>query len=259
MFPVRGFVADKERKSCEREMFQMDTEQRSVKQKYRSKQREQPMSFRTIKSFSLSLELKSVICRNSEFKGLVNTGAELCLMRRRVFLKLGVGVSSLMGRQRVLTGIGESQVLAFGSLVTKVVIDGIDMSVEFHVMPDDDMKLDAILGTTILNSVDMMVTKSGTIFSPRVQSVQERPTTGSDDNQAGQSTCMQLISEFESLCMISTKDSKTVSEVDLEHLSQKVVFEVESLIEIYKPKRNLTSPVEMKILLKGELPVFQHP
>jgi len=99
-----------------------------------------------------------------------------------VFLKLGVGIGSLIGRQRVLTGIGESQVLTFGSLVTKVVIDGIDMSVEFHVIPDDDMKFDAILGTTILNSVDMMVTKSGTIFSPRIQSVQKRPTTGSDDN-----------------------------------------------------------------------------
>ncbi|XP_070854708.1 uncharacterized protein [Drosophila suzukii] len=146
--------------------------------------------------------------------------AELCLMRRRMFLKLGVGVGSLMGRQRVLTGIGESQVLTFGSFVTKVVIDGIDMSVEFHVIPDDDMKFDAILGTTILISVDMMVTKYGTIFSPRVLSVQQRPMTGSYNNQAGQSTCLQLISEFESLCMISTKDSKTVSAVDLEHLSQ---------------------------------------
>jgi len=78
----------------------------------------------------------------------VDTGAELCLMRRRVFLKLGVG--SLMGRQRGLTGIGVSQVLTFGSFVTKVVIDGIGMSVKFHVIPDDDMKFDAILGTTIL-------------------------------------------------------------------------------------------------------------
>jgi len=127
-----------------------------------------------------------------------------------VFLKLGVGVGSLMGSQRVLTGIGESQVLTFGSFITKVVIDGIDMSVEFHVIPDDDMKFDAILGTTILNNVDMMVTKSGTIFSPRVRSVQQRPMTGSDDNQAGQSTCMQLISEFESPCMISTKDSNSL-------------------------------------------------
>jgi len=153
-------------------------------------------------SFYSSLELKSVICRNLEFKGLVDTGAELCLMRRRVFLNLDVAVGILMGRQRVLTGIGESQVLTFGSFVTKVVIDGIDMSVEFHVILEDDMKFDAILGTTILNSVDIMVTKSGTIFSPRVQSVQKSPTTGSDDNQAGQSTCMHLISEFESLCMI---------------------------------------------------------
>jgi len=82
------------------------------------------------------------------------------------------------------------------------------MSFEFQVIPDDDMNFDVILGTKILNSVDMIVTKYGTIFSPRVQSVQKRPTTGSDDNQAGQSFCMQLISQFESLCMISTKDSK---------------------------------------------------
>jgi len=42
-------------------------------------------------------------------------------------------------------------------------------------------------------------------------------------------------------------------------LDQEVASEVESLIESYKPKRNLTSPVEMKILLTDELPVFQHP
>jgi len=59
--------------------------------------------------------------------------------------------------------------------------------------------------------------------------------------------------------MISTKDSKTVSAVDLEHLSQEVASEVESLIDNYNPERNLTSPVEMKILLTDELPVYQHP
>jgi len=48
-------------------------------------------------------------------------------------------------------------------------------------------------------------------------------------------------------------------EVDLEHLSQEVTSEVELLIDNYKPERNLTSPVEMKILLTDELPVFQHP
>jgi len=59
--------------------------------------------------------------------------------------------------------------------------------------------------------------------------------------------------------MISTKDCKTVSAVDVEHLSQEVASEVESLIDNYKPEKNLTSPVEMKILLTVELPVFQNP
>jgi len=59
--------------------------------------------------------------------------------------------------------------------------------------------------------------------------------------------------------MISAKDSKTVSEVDLDHLSQEVASEVESLIDNCKPERSLFSPFEMKILLTDELPVFQHP
>ncbi|XP_034657785.1 uncharacterized protein LOC117894713 [Drosophila subobscura] len=124
--------------------------------------------------FYSSLEQKSVICMNTVFKGLVDTGADLCLMRRSVFWKLGVGVDSLIGRQKVLTGIGESQVLTFGSFEAKVTIDGIDMSIEFHVIPDGDMKYDAILGTTILNNVDMRVTKNGTTFSPRVRRVEKK-------------------------------------------------------------------------------------
>jgi len=55
-----------------------------------------------------------------------------------VFLKLGVGVCSLTGRQKVLTGIGERQILLFGSFITEVVIDAIRKSLEFHVIPDDD-------------------------------------------------------------------------------------------------------------------------
>jgi len=84
-------------------------------------------------------------------------------MRRLVFSELGVEVGSLIGRQIVLTGIGENQVLTFGSFITKlqIVINGTDKSVKFHVIPDDDMRFEAILGQTILNSVDMLVTKSG--------------------------------------------------------------------------------------------------
>jgi len=44
----------------------------------------------------------------------------------------------------------------------------------------------------------------------------------------------------------------SVSSVDLEHLSPELASEVESLIDRYKPERNLTSPIKVKILLKVE-------
>jgi len=79
-----------------------------------------------------------------------------------------------------LTGIGESQVLTYGIFTAEVVI------------PYDDIKFDAVLGTTFLGSVDKRVTESGTIFSTRVHSVQKKRSRESDDNLARQSTCLQL-------------------------------------------------------------------
>jgi len=45
-----------------------------------------------------------------------------------------------------LTGIGESQALTFGSIVIPVEINNMHMKVEFHVVPDEDMGFEAILG-----------------------------------------------------------------------------------------------------------------
>jgi len=58
--------------------------------------------------------------------------------------------------------------------------------------------------------------------------------------------------------MISTKDSKTVSAVHLEHLSHEVASEVESLIDNYKPEweAKLFSRLDMA---SGFYPIPVHP
>jgi len=45
------------------------------------------------------------------FKGLVDTGADLFLLRRNIYLKLGE--QSLIGGEICLTGVGESQIVTF--------------------------------------------------------------------------------------------------------------------------------------------------
>jgi len=107
------------------------------------------------------LELKIIKSFYAQFKGLVHTGADLCLMRRNLFLKLG---------NETLIGIGESQDLTFGSIVIPVEIDNMHMKVQFHLVQDEDMGFDAILGRTILDIVDMKVTKEGTELMRRNES-----------------------------------------------------------------------------------------
>jgi len=73
-------------------------------------------------------------------------------MPRNIFPKLGNKTNT--GKEKCLTGIGDSQVL---SIVILVEIDNMHIKVEFHGVPDDCF--DVILGRTILDIVDMKVTK----------------------------------------------------------------------------------------------------
>nr|XP_041632327.1 uncharacterized protein LOC121502695 [Drosophila kikkawai] len=192
------------------------------------------------------LELKVVKHPVVQFKGLADTGADLCLMRRNIFLKIGSKL--LTGREKCLTGIGESQVLMFGSIILPVEIDNIEMEVQFRVVPEEDMGFDAILGRTILDIVDMKVTKEGTKFLRR------NVSRSIDEEQSNIDT--DFLQEFRGMCAEQVAVS---GQVDLSHLDQSQVVEVKNLIEEYVAERNVDAPVQMKIILKDEIPVYQHP
>jgi len=117
---------------------------------------------------AFGLGLKIIKSSYAQFKGLFDTGADLCLMRRNIFLQLGN--ETLTRKEKCFTGIGESQILPFGSIVIPVEIDNMHIKMEFHVVPDEDMGFDAILGRTILDIVDMKVTKECTEFMRRYES-----------------------------------------------------------------------------------------
>jgi len=73
---------------------------------------------------------------------------------------MSLGAAEITGQGKGLSGIGESRILTFGSIIISVLID--TMEVEFHMIQDQDMGFEPILERTILDTVDMKVTKSGT-------------------------------------------------------------------------------------------------
>lgn len=152
--------------------------------------------------------------------------------------------------------MGESQIVTLGSFVPCVNIDGIKIQVEFHVVADEDIAFDSILGRTILDSVDMNVTKLGT----KLVSKKVGKGKGQDVHIIGEvdGPRTELLKEFTVLCM-NVQQVNMGDEIVLTHLSQEQASKVKTMINNYHPRRNVESTVRMKLLLTDELPVFQHP
>jgi len=55
------------------------------------------------------------------------------------------------------------------------------------------------------------------------------------------------------------EEQSVVDKIGLSHLDSIKKSEVEKLITGYEPKQTIRSPVEMKIILEDDVPIFQHP
>lgn len=121
---------------------------------------------------SSGLELKDIVCSAVICKGLVGTGADQCLMQKNVYQKLGI--RQLSGLSETLKGVGDGHILTFGSFTIAVKIDNVEMNIEFHVVPDEDIAVKVILGTTILDFVDIVVTKDRILLQPSASETSNR-------------------------------------------------------------------------------------
>lgn len=68
-----------------------------------------------------------------------------------------------------------------------------------------------------------------------------------------------LLEEFSSICLNAEELKLDIPIVELSRLKKDVAGSVVKEIEEYKPKKNVKSPIEMKIVLKDDRPVYQQP
>jgi len=108
------------------------------------------------------------------------------------------------------------------------------------VVPDDDMGF--------LYIVVMKFPKEGTEFMRRNES-----KSNEDKNINFGSEFLQ---DFKSICAEQAAGS---DHIDLSYLNQSQRYAAKILIEECAPERNANAPVQIKIVLKEEIPVYQHP
>lgn len=197
------------------------------------------------------------------FSALLDTGSDICAIRYDTLIN--IGYVDLQQKIKTLYGIGNKKIKTIGCFTARMTLDEVEVDIEFHVTRESDILYDAILGKNILSQVDIAINDEGVRFLKKRSAHQENePVTeeavakaeaavGVEANPIG-----ELEKAFESILQMDC--SKSVDpQIELDHLQPDTRKTVMSLIMNYSCVKKKPSPIEMKIILSDEIPVYQRP
>ncbi|XP_047040645.1 uncharacterized protein LOC124644986 isoform X2 [Helicoverpa zea] len=175
--------------------------------------------------------VKTVIMSgNHSYNALIDSGSDVNLIAAELCSKL-FNVEFNVGGL-TLTGLGRSQVQSLGKITTAITIDGQCYDgVTFHIIPRDCMPHDVIIGHEFLKGVTMLMNEG----------------------------CVTIYKgECEWLANVNCiSDEK---ETLLEYIVNPVIRqEVYQCIDTYHPVQVKEAPLQLKIILKDDIPVAQRP
>lgn len=192
---------------------------------------------------------------------MVDTGSDLSLLSYDIFIRLGC--PQLNNDKRRLVGLKESELTTIGSITRQINVDNIAINVTFHVTRSNDLRYEAVLGNDILKKADISFAEGIAIFKEKdfkigqpkqgkVESSHQVPLRGLENNR--------IFNEFTALCLQSDFNSfESEPVLNLSHLSADMSITVTNLIKQYNPQQNSKSPVQMKIIVSDDRPVYQTP
>lgn len=171
---------------------------------------------------------KKVKIEGTEILTLFDTGSDANLMTKTEFGKIKDDVKMYKDSKIRLTGIAGKEIFTDGVFTAKVQIDDYYSDVTFHIVDDDTIPVDTIIGNPILKEFEVKFTKDG-IFMEKIQH----------------------------LTLLIEEDDKT-EEYDVEN--SQYTAEIKKMIDDYKPTdETKKSNVELRIILTDEAPIYQSP
>jgi hypothetical protein len=182
--------------------------------------------------------------------GLVDTGSEICIIKEN-FIKLIK--SSYDKHSRItISGIG-ANVSTVGLGRLNIDVGGeIFEDVEVHVVKDEHMKPDLIIGMTLLKSAVVQIEEG------KLKVIKRQPSEKLIENKYQEN-------HSDSSCFLSKINVEELKEIlnesqVVEHLNNKQIQEeVVSLITNYKPEEPEETPIKMKIVTTDDIPIYRSP
>ncbi|UYV67076.1 hypothetical protein LAZ67_4003830 [Cordylochernes scorpioides] len=174
---------------------------------------------------------KYIKINDHELQALIDTGSQLNLIR--IDRYLAIGSPSFDADDRFISGIGNKRVKLLGKFKAEVKIDDVLFVTIFNIVPEDSMKVEVIIGDEMLKEVH---------FSVVGDNIQIKPI---QDDWIGQ---------------IGNVFHTESCPLDLAHITDpQLAKDILSIQKNYNPKEIKTTSIETKIILKTEVPLYQHP
>ncbi|GFT04990.1 transposon Ty3-I Gag-Pol polyprotein [Trichonephila clavipes] len=174
------------------------------------------------------LRTKEIFFGKVKITTLIDSGSSVSLLRENTSRRI-MDPTKLSKNKMLLTGIGEAQVTTIGSFEHEFKIDDENYSLTWQ---KDKLKFEAVIGSDLLEQASISFTKEGVKFNKYENHAQ--------------------------LMQISAENLQ--EELDLRHVeNRQIKKELEKLIQDYKPEKTASTDVTMRIILKDEEPVCQHP
>ncbi|XP_011171540.1 uncharacterized protein LOC105204179 [Solenopsis invicta] len=184
-----------------------------------------------VQSVDTSRMFKEIVIGDNCLRALIDTGSHLSLMRENMFTT--INISKLCKSHVLLTDIAQGQVKTLGYFQTTIIIDNVDFSITFYVVPSGALTVDIILGTDFINQTEITINQDGIKIT--------KPNA------------LVLLSQIE---LQQNNDELIHTDLNIDNESRKTV---ECMMSAYKPNKIKTTDIELKITLKEETPIYQSP
>ncbi|XP_045455456.1 uncharacterized protein LOC123665155 isoform X2 [Melitaea cinxia] len=174
--------------------------------------------------------VKNIIIGNKSVCALIDTGSDVNLISYNCYKALNapeLGKCSV-----VMRGIGCNNITSIGRLKIPITIDNnCYNSTEFYVVPTDCMPYDVIIGQEFLSNIVMLMDSGSVLLLPRNED------------------WLRNMSYYVPNVMFSVGEG----------VGMGTHCKVRRMVEMYTPNKTKEAPIQLKIVLKDEIPVAQRP